>query len=317
MKHPGSTRHIPLLAAVSLVLVILPAIEAEPRCPGNVASVTPRFVQHALIVIPVRINQAGPFDFMVDTGSQVTVIDPSLAAQLDLKAQARVGLVSVASFAQASATILDTLEAGFKVVEKSPAIVQDLRHIQAADPRIQGVLGESFLAHFDLLIDYGHKLLCLDETNAMRDSVRGERIPIVRPQHLEDELPSDDLPFMDQLVISVHLSGTGTRAILLQLDSGSDGAILYPGSKDPAVETLVHSAALQGGNTTSAQRAFAVVPPQTMQIGNHTLTHIAFVTPVSVGKNVPGRDEDGLLPTLLFQRVFISSADHFVIFDPK
>ncbi len=45
---------------------------------------------------PVAINQRGPFDLMVDTGSQATVIDPSLAAQLDLKPQGRVGLVSVA-----------------------------------------------------------------------------------------------------------------------------------------------------------------------------------------------------------------------------
>jgi hypothetical protein len=50
-----STRHIQLLAAVSLALTILPAIEAEPRCPGNTASVTPRFVQHALIVNPEAI----------------------------------------------------------------------------------------------------------------------------------------------------------------------------------------------------------------------------------------------------------------------
>ena len=45
-----STRHIQLLAAVSLALTILPAIEAEPRCPGNTASVTPRLVQHALLL---------------------------------------------------------------------------------------------------------------------------------------------------------------------------------------------------------------------------------------------------------------------------
>lgn len=312
MKHLVSTRHLQLLAAVSLALVILPAIEAEPRCPGNVASVTPRFVQHALIVIPVRINQAGPFDFMVDTGSQVTVIDPSLAAELGLRPQGQVGLVSVASFARASATTLDSLEADSKVVEKSPAIVQDLRQIQAADPRIRGVLGESFLAHFDLFVDYGHKLLCLDETNAMPDSVRGERIPFIRPQH-----PEEELPFMERLVISVHLSGTGARAILLQLDSGSDGPILYPGSERPEVQALVHSAALQGGNATSAQRAFAVVPPQNMQIGNHLFTHISFVTPVRVQESLPGRNEDGLLPTLLFQRVLISGGGHYVVFDPK
>jgi hypothetical protein len=312
MNYLFSARHIHLFVAVSLALIVLPGIEAEPRCPGSVASVTPRFVQHALIVIPAKINQAGPFDFMVDTGSQVTVIDPSLAAELNLKAQGRVGLVSVANFAQASVALLDTLEAGSRVVEKSPVIVQDLQQIQAADRRIRGVLGESFLSHFDLLIDYGRKMLCLDETNAMRDSLRGERIPFVAPRH-----PEEELPFMERLVISVHLSGAGKEPILLQLDSGSDGPILYPGSQQPEVRTLVHAATLQGGNATNAQRAFAVVPPQTMQIGNHIFTHISFVTPVSVQENLPGRNEDGLLPTLLFQRVLISGGGHYVIFGPK
>ena len=189
MKHPFSIRHMQLLATVILALVILPTIEAEPRCPGNTASVTPRLVQHALLVIPVKINQAGPFDFIMDTGSQVTVIEPSLASELDLKTQGRVGLVSVANFTQASVTLLDTLEVGSRVVKKSPAVVQDLRSIQAADPRIRAVLGESFLAHFDLFVDYGHKLFCLDQTSAMRDSVRGRRIPFIRPQHPENELP--------------------------------------------------------------------------------------------------------------------------------
>ena len=312
MNYLLSTRSFQLLAAVSLALIILPVVEAEPRCPGNTASVTPRLVRDALIVIPVRINQAGPFDFMVDTGSQVTVIDPSLASELNLKAQGRVGLVSVVNFAQASATVLDTLEADSHVIEKSPAIVQDLRPIQAADPHIRGVLGESFLAHFDLFVDYGHKLLCLDETSAMRDSVRGERISFIRPQH-----PEDELPFLERLVVSVRLSGTGKQPILLQLDSGSDGPILYPGSDQPEVQALVQSATLQGANATDAQRAFAVLPPQNMQIGNRILTHVSLVTPVAVAKNLPPQREDGLLPTVLFQRVLISGRGHFVVFDPK
>ena len=305
-----STRHIQLLAAVSLALTILPAIEAEPRCPGNIASVTPRFVQRALIVIPVKVNQAGPFDFMVDTGSQVTVIDPSLAAELNLRPQGRVGLVSVASVAQASVTLLDKLEGDSHVVEKSPAIVQDLRQIQAADPRIRGVLGESFLAHVDLLIDYGHKLLCLDETSAMRDSVRGEHVLFVPPQH-----PADELPFMERLVISVHLSGTGARAILLQLDSGSDGLILYAGNE--ANSDLLKQATRQVGGATKAQRDFAVLPPQDMRIGTRTLNHVYFVTPASVEQNIPTMETDGLLPTVLFQRIFISVGGHYVIFEPK
>ena len=102
MNYLLSTRRFHLLAAVSLALVILPVVEAEPRCPGNTASVTPRLVRDALIVIPVRINQAGPFDFMVDTGSQVTVIDPSLASELNLKTHGRVGLASYVGVAVCS-----------------------------------------------------------------------------------------------------------------------------------------------------------------------------------------------------------------------
>jgi hypothetical protein len=314
VKFLFSRRRVPCWFAVGLALIVLPSAEAEPHCPGSVASVTPRFVQHALIVIPVRINQAGPFDFMVDTGSQVTVIDPSLASQLDLKPQGRVGLVSVASSAQASVAVLDSLEADSKVVDKPFVVVHDLGQIRAADPRIRGVLGQSFLAHFDLFVDYGHKLLCLDETKGMRDRVRGERIPFVSPQ-----VPGDELPFMERLVISVHLSGTGKQPILLQLDSGCDGPILYPGSEQPEVQALIHAAVLQGSNVDNAHRVFAVVPPQIMQIGNRIVSHISFVTPVMVGKNLRERHEDGLLPTLLFQRVFISGGvgDHYVVFDPK
>ena len=287
------------------------SLNAESHCPANIAGISPRIVAGALLVIPVKINQAGPFDFMVDTGTQITVVDPLLASELHLKPQGTVGLLTVASYVQASLTVLDTLEAASHVVEKLAVVVQDLGQIQAADPRIRGVLGENFLAHFDLLIDYPHKLLCLDETGVMRESVRGERISLVAPEH-----PETEVPFTDRLVISVHLSGTGTRQILLKLDSGSDGLVLYAGG-DEAKRGILKQATLQGGGVSKAQRAFAVLPPQDMRIGNHILRNISFVTPVSVAKNVPQRDEDGLLATVLFQRVFISGRDHYVVFNPK
>jgi Aspartyl protease len=309
MKQLFSHHSLLLLVSVTLATVTLSTLLAESHCPAGIASVTPRFVQRALIVIPVRINQKGPFDFMVDTGSQVTVVDPSLAQELGLKAQGTVGLITVASYMHASLTVPDTLEAASHVVEKPLVVVQDLGPIQAADPRIRGVLGENFLAHFDLLIDYAYKLLCLDETGAMRESVRGERIPLMTLQH-----PESEVPFTERLVIPVHLSGTGNRQILLQLDSGSDGLILYAGIK--ANSGLLKQATLQGRGVSKAQRTFAVLPPQDMQIGARTLSHVYFVTPVNVEQNAPKTETDGLLPTLLFERVFISEANHYVVFDP-
>jgi Aspartyl protease len=311
MRHSISNVPIQAFLSIGMATMAVSVLQAESHCPGNVASVTPRFVQRALIVVPAEINHTGPYDFMVDTGAQITVIDPSVALQLDLKPQGTVGLVAVASYSQASIGMLDTLEADSHVVEKPLVVVQDLGQIQAADPRIRGVLGENFLAHFDLLIDYEHKLLCLDDTKESQKKVRGERIPLLTPKH-----PEDQLPFTERLVIAVYLSGTGSRQILLQVDSGSDGPILYASNTENELP-LLKRATIQGSNSSKAQQAFALLPPQDMRIGSRTLSKIPFVTPVSTAQSVREREEDGVLPTVLFQSVYVSFADHFVVFNAK
>jgi hypothetical protein len=309
MKFPSLRSSLNALLAAAFAFTSISS-QAETRCPGNIAGLRPRMVAGALLVIPVKINQSGPFDFMVDTGSQLNVIDPALAAQLDLKSQGTVGLVATAARSQASVGILDSLEAGSKVVLKPLVVVQDLGPIQAADPRIRGVLGESFLAHFDVLIDYSRGLLCLDETRLMQDYLRGERIPLLSPKH-----PETEVPFSERLVVSVNLSDVGNRPILLQVDSGSDGPILYAGNRE-LEQPLLKRAKLQGQEVNDARRAFAVLPPEDMRLGSRTVRKVPFVTPATRSQNVPDREEDGILPTLLFQSVFISHSDHFVIFDP-
>jgi len=261
--------------------------QAETRCPGNIAGLRPRVVARALLVIPVMINQSGPFDFMVDTGSQLNVIDPALAALLNLKSQGIVGLVGTAAYSQASVGILDSLEAGSQQVFKPLVVVQDLGPIQAADPRIRGVLGENFLAHFDVLIDYSRGLLCLDEAKVMEKYLRGERIPLVTSKH-----PKTAMPFSQRLVVSVNLSDAGTRPILLQVDSGSDGPILYAGNRE-LEQPLLKRAKLQGPEVGEARRAFAVLPPQDMKLGSRIVRGIPFVTPASASQNVPDREEAG------------------------
>jgi hypothetical protein len=310
MKFPLLTGSVRVLIFAAMPITTVP-IHAGTHCPGNIASVTPRVIAGALLVIPVKINHSGPFDFMVDTGSQITIIDPALASQLTLRPQGTVGLIATASYMQASAAELDELEVGSHVVEKPSVVVQDLGQIRAVDPRILGVLGENFLAHFDLLIDYPRKLVCLDEAKAMQPSIGGEHIALVTPRN-----PENELPFTERLVISVHLSGTGGRPILLQLDSGSNGPILYAGNKE-LEEPLLKRVSVHGDRASHMQQAFALLPPQDIRLGARTMRQVTFVTPVSVQQNIPNRGEDGLLPTVLFQRVYVCHSDHYVVFDPK
>jgi len=283
---------------------------AEARCPANVSALHPRLVAESLLVIPVKINQAGPFDFMVDTGSQPNIIDPALAASLQLKSQGPVGLVTASTLLQGSVATVTSLEAGGYTLKNPAVVVEDLGALQAADPRIRGVLGENFLAHFDVLIDYSHLLLCLDRSKSLQGELHGDRIPLVSPKH-----PEDELPFLNRLVVSVSLSDSGDRDVLLQLDSGSTGPVLYSGNKK--LERLLRKARLQGPNVDEAHRAFAVLPPQDMRVGARIIRNVPFVTPVRAAADVPDREEDGILATVLFERVYISHTDRYVILNPR
>src|ERR1700745_1004649 len=97
MKLPLLCSSLCVFLVTAFPITSIPS-QAETRCPGNIAGLRPRIVAGALLVIPVKINQSGPFEFVVDTGSQVTVIDPALASELNLKPQGSVGLVSAASY---------------------------------------------------------------------------------------------------------------------------------------------------------------------------------------------------------------------------
>ena len=283
---------------------------AEAHCPAKVPTLHPRLIAESLLVIPVRINNAGPFDFLVDTGSQPNIIDPSLAAGLNLKSQGPVGLVTASTFLRGSVAAVTALEAGGYTLKNPAVVVEDLGALQAADPRIRGVLGENFLAHFDVLIDYSRLLLCLDRSKSLQDELHGDRIPLVAPKH-----PEDELPFLNRLVISVNLSDSKDWDVLLQLDSGSTGPVLYSGNKK--LERLLKKARLQGPAVDEAHRAFAVLPPQDMRIGARTIRNVPFVTPVNPAANVPDRDEDGILATALFERVYINHTDRYVILNPR
>ena len=214
MRQSSICGTLSLLFAFTFVIAT-DSSRAVARCPAGVANLNPRLVAGAWVVIPVKVNQSGPYDFLVDTGAQITVIDPALASGLGIKLQGTARLVSVSDVSPASIGILDSIEAGSNIVEKPYIVVQDLKEIQKAAPDIRGVLGLNFLSHFDMLIDYRHNLLCLDASTGMQAELHGEPIPLVTPR-----LPAE-VPDMSPLVIAVNLSSTGTRPILLQVDSGS------------------------------------------------------------------------------------------------
>ena len=301
------TRYFAFACFAALTLNVL---YAKPHCPGNVASLTLHNVQGSLIVVPVRINHTGPYDFIVDTGAQITSVDSSLASELHLKARGTTGVGGVATYARSAFAYLDLVEAGMHSVANALVAIQGLEELKAADPRIRGILGENFLEHFDLLIDNRQHILCLDDSKTLALAIKGKRVALADPYG-----PQDDLPFMRPMMITVRLPAFDSTTLLLRLDSGSNAPVLY--AADPHVRRAISNRApLLTRAANGVEQAFAVLPPQDLLVGRtHPLKHVPFVVPMKAVGNGPAPREDGLLPTIAFQRVFISTSGGYMVLE--
>lgn len=296
--------------AASLATVALSTLHAESRCPGNVASLALRRIQDDLIVVRVRINRTGPYDFLVDTGSQITTIDPVLASGLHLRIEGTTGVSGVATQSRSAFAFLDLIEVGSHSIPQSLAVIHDIAELRAADPRVRGILGENFLSRFDLLIDNRQQILCLDESRALAQAVKGEHIPLEQPHG-----PRDDMPFTRPMIVSVRLTTADVAPVLLRLDSGSNAALLYAAqprllrasvSRTPVLKRVVNG----------VEQAFAVLPDQDILVGACSVRQMSFVVPINEVGSGPSPREDGLLPTTAFERVFISYSKNYAALDP-
>jgi hypothetical protein len=153
-------------------------------------------------------------------------------------------------------------------------------------------------------------MLCIDDSMQMRDRVKGQHIAL-SPQPLSQQGSAA----AQKLIVPVHLSGINKQQLLLQLDSGTNAPLLYDAGQDLRRLKTV-SAPLQGRGTDGQEHAFTVLAGQDLQVGPHSLRQVPFVTPVDAGRTPLKADVDGLLPTALFQRVFINYSDHYVVLDP-
>jgi hypothetical protein len=299
---------IKCLASMSLAAIILPALYAEAHCPGNVASLRLRFVNRHQIVLAVSINHSGPYNFLLDTGTQVTTVDPSLAAVLHLQPRGAAVVAGVGSLQSASYAQLDLLEVGSQSVADQKVLVYDLRGLHSVDLHIQGVLGEDFLEHFDVLIDNVHSQLCLDSSSAMCADVGGPRTALVTPAEVADGFVLPNL-----IIVEARLSD-GTRPVRLMLDSGANGAILF---NTPEYLGTPQRGYLLGTGVDGRQLIFSALPPQHVKIGSLELSGVPFVALPGIHKDSRAKGFDGVLTLGLFERIFICHADHFIVLEPR
>ncbi len=270
-------------------------------CQGSQAQSEIRFrlVHDTVIVVSLMANDAGPFDFVLDTGTDSTIVDPSLARQLSLPAVDRIQMTTLAGSETLTRGSMRSLGAGPAHVENLEVLVQDLAEMRAIDPRIQGIVGQNFLSHFNYLLDYRKHSLRVELASEIRDAVEGAQVPVEIRE--------------DKMMVTSDADSQGHAKLRLLLDSGANSVVLIQKASRalhlPGQENWMEV-------TSGGQAGMQVGRVRTLAVGAQQFHDLAVALP-SAAPEDSERLEDGLLPTSLFRALYVNNRESFVVFNPR
>jgi hypothetical protein len=301
-------RFLPSNVLVGLLLVFPVGLFASSRGIAPGLSEVPFRVVAGHAIVSVTVNGAGPFDFILDNGCETSMVDPEIAQRLTMPVVGQATLVSVSREAAVSLVIAKEINLGGMAASNLGVMVDPLRGPKSIRPTIHGILGEDFLQQFDFLLDNREQRLVFEEEP-------GVLLSIMEGTHLDLERQTSPAgrPAYRQLVVHGRSFELGGRDFAMQLDSGTDMAILF--SRVSGTLFLSQHAGLtsliEDGRRQGAQ--FVRVP--NFRVGKVSLTDM----PLAIMDDQPGSpaEIDGALPTWLFHSIYFSHSGGFVILNPS
>ncbi len=128
--------------------------------------------------IPVLIDGAGPFDFMIDTGSQATAVTHEINASLGLNPLGTATLIGMASTRNVEIVEVGSLRVGRHEVLDLVAPVLSRANVGA-----DGIIGLDSLQDFRVLLDFREESIAVQDVSTIRNDRRGFEIVVrARPQ---------------------------------------------------------------------------------------------------------------------------------------
>src|ERR1700733_2035917 len=244
------------------LLLILPFALADPLASQVRQSkdlVKFRLRDGYLILVQAKINGGGPFDFLLDTGTTRTVIDPELARQLQAPVIGEASLTGVLHVRRDELVRLEDLGLGEASLSGVGAAVDQLTRQKLLAPGIRGVLGEDFLSKFDILIDYKQHWLRFGGVPPAGDRCRFKTIGEYRGS-----------PTTNRLLITTEFMEVSRTKVQLQLDTGARIPELFPSNHDS------RSSQPCGGSmaTSSDAKDTTIFSNVTLKIGATMIRHI-------------------------------------------
>jgi Aspartyl protease len=256
------------------------------------------------LIVPVSINGSGPYPFLLDTGSNSTLVRNELLDTFGISskkltpANVTAGVSYLHPTVAESVTVADLSINGLKIEGIDDDQISRLR------VSIQGVLGEDFLKHFDILIDNHAKTLTLDHGFDLAHSLTGDHLPLsfsgMRSGHST----------VDRLVLGLNLPPSKATTHLL-IDSGINYATVFPSKLISPGGRAMPGATLSTFIGNSRCRVDLV----TLKLGTNTFPDLRLASCEGLTRDKV--DVDGELPTNIFHRLFISHASGYAIANPR
>jgi predicted aspartyl protease len=258
-----------------------------------------------LMVVSVTVNDRGPFRFLVDTGTNTTLIEPALAEELKLKPADRMTLSSMGKSASVARYFLEGFRVGEASVSHLEALALPLAELHALDHKIRGILGMNFLLHFSFQLDYSQQRLQIFPIPELAHAPDGTR---VHPE-INDW----------RLLIPVASEASPRGLWKLTLDSGISGLLVFENRLDRSAKVLDRCAEagcmMEVSSNLSSQTA-AAVRLREMSIGGAPMRDIPLVV-LRDQKAKPSDPSDGLLPTSMFGSVFFDRTNATLVLKPR
>ena len=179
--------------------VVLPEVLKSPDEPPAAVDLTKEASD--FLVAPVKINGAGPFRFVVDTGASTSCVSKVLAAALGLPAGPPIQVHTTVGRRARPSAVLDEIEVGARIRRKVNAPVLPMDAFG-----VDGVLGVDWLKGQRLTLDFAAKRLEVGKSRP-EESARGR--VVVEARRRAGQLT----------IVDAELNG---RSISALIDSGSE-----------------------------------------------------------------------------------------------
>jgi predicted aspartyl protease len=273
--------------------------------PSPEANVPVQTLRGYLMVVSVTLNDRGPFRFLVDTGTNTTLIDPGLAQELKLAPVDRMTLGSMGKSAPVVRYFLKDFRVGSASVSHLEALAVPLPQLRALDGKIRGVLGMNFLLQFSFLLDYEQQRFEIFPFPELAQAPEGSRL------HAE----INDW----RLLIPVGSKASPRGMWKLTLDSGISELLVFENRMDWSAGGFDRcsqaSCLMQVSTNLSSQKA-PTVRVHEMSVAD-TSMHDVPVVVLHDNLAKPTDPSDGLLPTSMFRSVFFDRTNASVVLSPR